>query len=75
MSLYDAQLDIEEKLRAQRTNTAELRYREQLFNRGSFSNIEDMARRLIEFAAERYLIRGVVASPSAPPSPGSNASR
>jgi hypothetical protein len=56
-SLYDAQRDIEETIRAQRIREEETRYFEQLFRRGSFSDIKQMTNRLFEFAAERYLIQ------------------
>lgn len=56
-SLYEAQLEIEDRLRAQRIREEETRYFAQLFERGSFSDFKDMSRRLLEFAAERYLIQ------------------
>lgn len=56
VSLYDAQEGIERTLRAQRSREEEVRYFEQLFRRGSFSDVREMVRRLLEFAGERYLI-------------------
>lgn len=57
-SIYEVQREIEQKIRAQRIREEETRYFEQLFRRGSFSDVKQMTRRLVEFAAERYLIRG-----------------
>lgn len=56
-SLYDAQEQIERKLRSDRSREEEVRYFEQLFRRGSFSDVKEMVRRLLEFAAERYLVQ------------------
>jgi parvulin-like peptidyl-prolyl isomerase len=56
-SLYDAQEQIERKLRSERSREEEVRYFEQLFRRGSFSDVKEMVRRLLEFAGERYLIQ------------------
>lgn len=57
-SLYEVQREIEEKIRTQRVREEETRYFEQLFRRGSFSDVKEMTNRLFEFAAERYLIQG-----------------
>lgn len=56
-SLYEVQRDIEEKIRAERVREEERRYFEQLFRRGSYSDVKTMTNRLFEFAAERYLIQ------------------
>lgn len=56
-SLYEVQREIEEKIRAERIRDEERRYFDQLFRRGSFSDIKVMTNRLFEFAAERYLIQ------------------
>lgn len=56
-SLYEAQEEIERKLRSERSREEEVRYFEQLFRRGSFSDVKEMVRRLLEFAGERYLIQ------------------
>lgn len=57
ISLYDAQQEIEQKLRTERGREEEMRYFEQLFRRGSYSDVKQMTNRLFEFAAERYLIQ------------------
>ncbi len=56
-SLYDVQREIEEKIRGERIREEERRYFDQLFRRGSFSDVKMMSNRLFEFAAERYLIQ------------------
>jgi len=56
-SLYEAQLEIDNLLRGQRIREEETKYFAQLFERGSFSDFKEMGRRLLEFAAERYLIQ------------------
>ncbi len=56
-SLYEAQGEIERRLRAERQREEEIRYFEQLFRRGSFSDIKSMSAQLLEFAAERYLVQ------------------
>lgn len=56
-SLYEVQRDIEDKIRADRIREEERRYFDQLFRRGSFSDVKVMTTRLLEFAAERYLIQ------------------
>lgn len=69
-SLYDAQTAIEAKLRAERSRDEETRYFEQLFRRGSFSDVKNMVRTLLEFAADRYIVMGVgSAAPSSAPAP------
>lgn len=54
--LYEVQREIEQKIRAARVREEETRYFEQLFRRGSYSDVKQMTNRLFEFAAERYLI-------------------
>jgi len=54
-SLYEAQLELEETLRAQRFSEEQSEYFTRLINRASLSDIEQMERRLFELAAERYL--------------------
>ncbi len=56
-SLYDVQSEIELRLRAERWREEEIRYFDQLFQRGSFSDVKLMSGRLLQFAAERYLIQ------------------
>lgn len=56
-SLYEVQREIEEKIRGERIREEERRYFDQLFRRGSFSDVKVMTNRLFEFAAERYLIQ------------------
>jgi hypothetical protein len=56
-TLYEVQREIEEKIRAERIRDEERRYFEQLFRRGSYSDVKTMNNRLFEFAAERYLIQ------------------
>ncbi|MBL8746721.1 MAG: peptidyl-prolyl cis-trans isomerase [Phycisphaerae bacterium] len=56
-SLYEVQREIEDKIRAERVREEERRYFDQLFRRGSFSDVKTMTNRLFEFAAERYLIQ------------------
>lgn len=65
-SLYEAQLEIEDRLRGQRIREEESRYFTQLFERGSFSDFKEMSRRLLEFAAERYLIVERAGAPAQP---------
>jgi len=66
-SLYDAQTEIERRLRDQRMQEEEIRYFSQLFRRGSFTEMEAMMRRLLEFAAERYLIQARIADRTGDP--------
>lgn len=54
-SLYDAQLEIERKLYAEREEEERLRYFDGLLARGSFSDVKDMVERLLIFSAKRYL--------------------
>ena len=56
-SLYEVQSDIERRLRSERWREEEIRYFEQLFQRGSFSDVKQMSGRLLQFGAERYLIQ------------------
>lgn len=52
--LYDAQLEIEDRLHRQRVNEALSRYLVRLQGRGNVSSIPEMRARLLEIAAERY---------------------
>lgn len=56
-TLYEAQSQIEEIIRADRSREEEIRYFAELFKRGSFSDVQQMSARLLQFAAERYLIQ------------------
>lgn len=58
VALYDAQLEIESALRTRRFNAEMSRYYERLFSRGSFSNIEQMGRLLVDIAVQRYSPQG-----------------
>ena len=62
-SLYDVQNEIERRLRSERWREEEIRYFEQLFQRGSFSDVKQMSARLLQFGAERYLIQDRMVSP------------
>lgn len=68
-SLYDAQTEIQEKLRVARVREEETRYFEQLFRRGSFSDVKEMTARLLAFAAERYLVQRELEGAAAAPAP------
>lgn len=61
-SLYDVQSEIERRLRSERWREEEIRYFEQLFQRGSFSDVKQMSARLLQFGAERYLIQDRLAN-------------
>ncbi|MGB0768939.1 MAG: peptidyl-prolyl cis-trans isomerase [Phycisphaeraceae bacterium] len=52
--LTDAQIAIEETLRAQQFEKHALRFRMDLMQRGSFSDPADMSRKLVEIALSRY---------------------
>lgn len=54
-SLYEAQLEIEQKLLGERQNEELERYLTEIFGRGSFTDIREMQTRLLEFAALRYI--------------------
>ncbi|HVZ92960.1 MAG TPA: peptidyl-prolyl cis-trans isomerase [Phycisphaerales bacterium] len=54
-TLYEAQLEIERRLLAQREDEERLRYFSSLISRGSFSDIQTMIERLLVFAAKKYL--------------------
>ncbi|MEM8835187.1 MAG: peptidylprolyl isomerase [Planctomycetota bacterium] len=54
-SLYEAQLEIEQKLLGDRQTEELERYLTEIFGRGSFTNIREMQTALLEFAALRYL--------------------
>lgn len=56
-SLYEAQLEIESALVKTRQIEEQNRYFAQLLERGSFSDIRQMSDRLLQFAADRYLIQ------------------
>ncbi len=64
-SLYEAQTGIESMLRSQRLQEEEIRYFSELFRRGSFTELDSMMARLLEFAAERYLIQAPTAETTA----------
>lgn len=54
-TLYEQQLAILNELRQRRLNEEERRYFTQLLQRASVSDINEMERRLVEIAAQRYL--------------------
>jgi hypothetical protein len=57
VSLYDAQLDIENDLRNERLKAEQRRYFERLLKRGNISNLELMVGKLVDIATERYASR------------------
>ncbi len=57
VSLYDAQLELENELRTERTNAEIGRYFDRLRKRGNVSRIEVMADKLMGIATERYAPR------------------
>jgi hypothetical protein len=57
-SLYEVQLAIEEEIRAQRVRAEEQRYFISLLERSNVSDFDLMVQRLLDYAAERYLIQG-----------------
>jgi hypothetical protein len=57
VSLYDAQLDIQQDLKLERTSAEIGRYFERLRKRGNVSKIEVMADKLMNIATERYAPR------------------
>jgi dsDNA-binding SOS-regulon protein len=62
-SLEEAQLEIYNKLRAQRFDEETRRFFERLLERGSRTNERDMAEKLLAIASERYLILERAAKP------------
>lgn len=54
VSLYDAQLELDNQLRDKRMSVETERYFSRLFERGSFSDIDNMAKLLLEIARQRY---------------------
>ena len=54
ITLYDVQLELEDTLIERRQREESASYFQELYHRGSYSDIEDMAQRLFEFAVERY---------------------
>lgn len=54
VSLYDAQLQVENSLREERTGSEIGRYFERLRNRGNVSRVEVMAEQLMDIAVDRY---------------------
>lgn len=58
VSMYDAQLEIRDRLREQKLIDANRRYLERLLRRGSFSDIRTMTERLLLIAVERYYGQG-----------------
>lgn len=53
-SIVDAQKDIEDRLRRQRFQATQDRYRKQLFATGSYNPLDDMTRSLVDIAMSRY---------------------
>jgi len=57
VSLYDAQLEVENDLRAERERAEQQRYFERLWKRGNVSKLEGMVEKLMNVATERYAPR------------------
>ncbi|MDX2018259.1 MAG: hypothetical protein SFY95_11570 [Planctomycetota bacterium] len=57
-SFYDSQMLIEDRLRSARREQELSRYVERLKQQASFTEVDEMASRLVEIAAERYLPSG-----------------
>ena len=57
-SLYEAQFEIEEKLLEQRFSEAERKYFRRIVGRAGLADQEDVAIKLLEFAAHRYRSEG-----------------
>ena len=55
--LYEAQLEIEKSIRAQRISEEERRYFRGLVDRSNMTQFDDMVKRLVAYAAERYYVR------------------
>lgn len=53
-TLYDEQLAIHSELRSRRLQEEEQKYFEQLIERASMSNLDEMERRLMQIAVDRY---------------------
>lgn len=60
---YDAQLSIEQQLRNRQARVHHARYIEQLKTRASFTAVDEMFRRLMVIAEERYFQRDAVPPP------------
>ncbi len=58
-SLYEAQLEIEQVLRRARIDEEESRYWRSLFDRSNMTQFDQMVRRLVEYAAERYYVQRI----------------
>jgi hypothetical protein len=58
VSMYEAQLEIRDRLREQKLYDANRRYLERLLKRGSYSDIQTMTSRLLTIAIERYYGQG-----------------
>ncbi len=54
ITLYDVQLELEDSLLERRQREESTRYFQELYDRGSYSDIELMAQRLYDFALARY---------------------
>ncbi|HLP83657.1 MAG TPA: hypothetical protein VK157_04850 [Phycisphaerales bacterium] len=54
-SLYDAQLEVEDRVRGERAETQRKRYIDTLRSRASISDVSDMVDALMEVAEKRYL--------------------
>lgn len=57
VSLYDAQLEVENDLRTERERAEQQRYFERLWKRGNVSKLEGMVEKLMNVATERYAPR------------------
>lgn len=57
-TLYEAQFDIEQKLREQRFSEAERRYFQRIVGRAGLADQEDIAIKLLEFASRRQRTQG-----------------
>ena len=55
ITLYDVQLELEDMLLDRRQREESNKYFQELYDRGSFSDIELMGERLFQFGLERYL--------------------
>lgn len=58
-SLYDVQLEIEQVVRGERIKEQEGRYWESLLQRSNMTEFDEMVRRLVAYAAERYYVRKI----------------
>lgn len=57
-SLYEAQFEIEQKIRSQRLAQAERRYFQRVLGRAGIDDQQEVAVRLLEFAVRRYQLGG-----------------